>query len=155
MTANLRPAIAADVAALVEMRALMFTDMGVEARDRNWRVSAHGWFLRAVGDPSVCLVVIEDGDTLVSCGMAEIHRGAPGPTCPTGRTAHLSNLVTRREDRGRGHARRCLTHLLEWAAEHADRAELHASDDGMSMYRRLGFEETANPAMRLTLTLAD
>jgi ribosomal protein S18 acetylase RimI-like enzyme len=148
----LRPATAADVAALVEMRALMFRDMGVDADDRDWRVFARDWFLRAVSDPSVCLVVVEDGDTLVSCGMAEIHRGAPGPTCPTGRTAHLSNLVTRREHRGRGHARRCMTHLLEWVSEHAERAELHASDDGLAMYRLMGFRETANPAMRRSVS---
>jgi GNAT superfamily N-acetyltransferase len=100
----------------------------------------------------VCLVVIEDGQTLLSCGMAEIHRGAPGPTCPSGRTAHLSNLVTRRDARGRGFARQCMNHLLEWAAERADRAELHASDGGMTLYRRMGFEETANLAMRRALS---
>ena len=152
MNPLLRPATAADVAALVEMRALMFTDMGLNANDCEWRVSARDWFLRAVSDPSVCLVVIEDGDTLASCGMAEIYRGAPSPSCPTGRTAHLSNLVTRREERGRGFARWCMTHLLEWAAEHADRAELHASDDGLAMYRLMGFEETANPAMRRSVS---
>jgi ribosomal protein S18 acetylase RimI-like enzyme len=148
MSPILRPASFSDVTALVEMRALMFADMGVNANSSEWQASARDWFLRAVRDPSVCLVVIEDDETLLSCGMAEIHRGAPGPTCPSGRTAHLSNLVTRRDARGRGFARRCMTHLLEWAAEHADRAELHESDGGMALYRRMGFEETANPAMR-------
>ncbi|MCD6638699.1 MAG: GNAT family N-acetyltransferase [Nocardioides sp.] len=155
MNAVLRPATTADVAALVELRALMFTDMGVDAEGQDWQALARDWFLRAVGDPSVCLVVVEDGDAVVSSGMAEVRSGAPGPTCPTGRTAYLSNLVTRREARGRGHAGRCLAHLLEWAAGHADRVELHASEDGMAMYRRLGFAETANPAMRLTVRRAD
>lgn len=84
--------------------------------------------------------------------MVEIRHGAPGPGCPGGRTAHVSNLVTRREARGRGLAGWCLAHLLDWAAGRADRAELFASDSGVEMYRRLGFVETPNPAMRLTLT---
>jgi ribosomal protein S18 acetylase RimI-like enzyme len=151
MSPILRPASASDADALVEMRALMFADLGVTSERSDWRVSARDWFVRAVDDPFVCLVVIEDNDTLVSCGMAEIQRGAPGPTCPTGRTAHVSNLVTRRDARGRGFATQCMSHLLKWAAEHADRVELHASDDGIAMYRRMGFEETANPAMCLTV----
>lgn len=152
MSAVLRPATADDVAALVELRALMFADMGMTAEGAEWRASASAWFARAVEDPAICLVVVEDDDRLLACGMAEVHHGAPGPTCPTGRTAHLSNLVTRREARGRGLASRCLAHLLAWAAEHADRVELHASADGLAMYRRLGFVETSNPAMRRTLT---
>ena len=67
------------------------------------------------------------------------------PTCPTS--------STRRRARGRGLASQCMAHLLEWAAEHADRVELHASEDGgRAKYRRMGFIETANPAMRLALT---
>lgn len=155
MSPTLRPARASDVEDLVEMRALMFAEMGVTSDRSDWRASAGEWFMHAVDDPSVCLVVFEDNGTLVACGMAEVHRGAPGPTCPTGRTAHVSNLVTRRSARGRGLASQCMAHLLKWATEHADRVELHASDDGAAMYRRMGFEETANPAMRLALTAAE
>ena len=155
MSPILRPASTSDVDALVEMRALMFAEMGVTSERSDWRVAARDWFLSAVDDPSVCLVVIDENGTLLSCGMAEIQRGAPGPNCPTGRTAHVSNLVTRRDARRCGFARQCMTHLLKWAVERADRVELHASEDGMTMYRRMGFEETANPAMRLTMTTPD
>lgn len=135
MSRTLRPARDSDVKDLVEMRALMFAEMGVTSDRSDWRASAGEWFMHAVDDPSVCLVVVEDNGALLACGMAEVHPGAPGHTCPTGRTAHVSNLVTRRSTRRPGLASQCMAHLLKWAAEHADRVELHASDDGAAMYR--------------------
>lgn len=147
----LRRATLADVDSLVELRALMFAEMGVASDGVGWAGSARGWFARAVDDPAVCLVVVERDGELLSCGLAELRLGAPGPTCPTGVTAQLSNLVTRPGSRGRGLAGRCLAELLEWSGEHADRAELHASGQGIGLYRSWGFVETTNPAMRLDL----
>lgn len=147
-TTVLRPATTSDVESLVEMRALMFSDMGVDPGGSDWQNAARGWFLEAVDDPSVRLVVVEEDGFVVACGMAEIHHGAPGPSCPTGRVAHISNLVTRSQSRGRGHGRRCMVDLLDWTADRVDRAELHASEAGIALYRRLGFTETANPSMR-------
>jgi GNAT superfamily N-acetyltransferase len=153
MSLTVRPATASDATAWVEMRALMFTDAGMENSEADWQTNARDWFHDAVNDPSMRLVVIDDGNhDLLSCGMAQVHQGAPGPTCPSGRTAHVSNIVTRRSARGRGLATLCMTHLLQWAANHADRAELHASAHGISLYRELGFSETLYPSMRLKLT---
>ena len=152
MSPTLRAARASDTAALVELRALMFADMGAGAGESDWRGAAAQWFSRAVEDPLVHVAVIEEQHAIVGCGMVEIRLGAPGPDCPGGRTAHVSNLVTRREARGRGLGSRCLAHLLAWAAERADRVELFASESGIGLYRRTGFVEAPHPAMRLALT---
>ena len=148
----IRPAVASDVDALVELRAVMFADMGVEPDGPEWRSAARAWFARALDQRFVHIAVVEADDQLVACGMVELHAGAPSPMCPTGRTAHLSNLVTRREARGRGFGSLCMNYLIEWAEQHAERVELHASAHGLGMYERRGFVVTANPSMRLPLS---
>jgi hypothetical protein len=45
-----------------------------------------------------------------------------------------------------------MDYLIEWAGQHAERVELHASTHGLAMYERRGFEVTANPSMRLPLS---
>lgn len=142
----------ADIPRLVEFRALMFTDMGLDASGE-WSAAASEWFRSALGDPRFHIVVVEIDGRLVSCGMGELQNGAPAPSCPNGRTVYVSNVVTERADRGRGHARRCMDELLRWAREDvaADRVELHASSDGLALYRKLGFVAAASPSMRLRI----
>lgn len=116
MNPVVRLAGAADVEALIEMRALMFADMGVDTTGSDWLPAARTWFARAVDQPSICIVVVEQDDgLLLSCGMVELHAGPPGPMSPTGNTAHLSNLVTVRDARGRGYGSLCLKFLVKWA----------------------------------------
>ena len=129
----------------------MFDDMGLAATDDRWQANCRAWFLGSLLDPDVRVVVAEKNGGLVACGMAELAHGAPGPTCPNGRTVYISNVVTLPPFRGQGHGSRIMSALVAWASQVADRAELHASDDGLALYRRLGFEETANPAMRLSM----
>lgn len=129
----------------------MFDDMGVLSVDDRWEESCRDWFGRSLRNAEVLILVAESGGTLLGSGMAELVHGAPGQACPSGRVARLSNLVVDPAFRGRGHGTQIMSALLDWASEVADRAELHASDDGISMYRRFGFEETANRSMRLSM----
>jgi len=129
----------------------MFDEMGVPTIDDRWSESCRTWFARSVRNAGVLILVAECGGGLLGSGMAELAHGAPGPACPSGRTAHLSNLVIEPAFRRRGHGSQIMSALLDWASEVADRAELHASGDGISMYRRFGFKETANRSMRLSM----
>lgn len=151
MSVLIRRAREADTDSLVVLRAQMFDDMGVRTPDDRWKENCRVWFRGALTNPEILVLVAEENGSVVASGMAELAHGAPGPTCPNGRTVHVSNVVTMAAFRGQGHGSGIMNALVDWASEVADRAELHASHDGLALYRRLGFKETANPAMRLPM----
>ena len=150
MEAQLRPACPQDVDTLVELRELMFTDMDGASTEHLGEATA-AWVEAALASPECRVVVVEVDGEVVSCAMARLEHGAPAPSCPSGTSAVIFNVVTRRHARGRGHARRCLEALLEWASDRADRADLQASDQGASLYASLGFAPTAYRSMRRPL----
>ena len=55
--------------------------------------------------------------------------------------------------RWRGLAKACVIALLDWYRDEteAGQIELHATEQGDSLYRALGFVETSYPAQRLTI----
>ena len=145
-----------DLGGVVALRELLFVEMG-RPRLAGWQDAAGRWFADHLDDPGVCLLVAdarpdEAAPSVVSCGLAELRRGMPGPGSSAGVTVYLSNLVTLPEHRGRGHAGAIFTALLDWGRDQgADRAELHASEAGRPLYERLGFAVTDCPSMRLAL----
>lgn len=147
METHLRPARPQDVDALVELRALMFTDMDGTSAE-HLREATAAWVEAALASPECRVVVVEVDGEVVSCAMARLEHGAPAPSCPSGTSAVIFNVVTRRHARGRGHARRCLEALLEWAS---DRADLQASGQGSPLYASLGFAPAAYRSMRRPL----
>lgn len=141
-----------DAAALVALRAAMFTAMGqdVGADDAPWRTAARRWFAERLGGPEVLVAVVEaDGAGPVSCAMAVLESRAPSPSNPAGRSAHLSQVSTLPAHRGRGMARACLVALLEALDERGvQRTDLFATGDGERLYRSLGFRSSPYPALR-------
>ncbi|MDO4244379.1 MAG: GNAT family N-acetyltransferase [Actinomyces sp.] len=121
------------------------------ARAEHLREATTAWVEAALADPECRIVVVEVDGEVVSCAMARLEHGAPAPSCPSGTSAVIFNVVTRRHARGLGHARRCLEALLKWAGQHADRADLQASDQGASLYASLGFAPAAYHSMRRPL----
>ena len=75
----------------------------------------------------------------------------PGPNGAfLGPDGMLLNVYTESEWRGRGLASRLVREILDWAiARKLQRVNLHASDDGRSVYERLGFVPTNE--MRFTV----
>jgi len=60
-----------------------------------------------------------------------------------GRQGLLMNVFTERPWRRRGVAELLMRHLLAWASDnHLDTLVLHASDEGRTIYERLGFVAT-------------
>ncbi len=151
-----RRAVAADVLALVELRAEMFLAMntaGVERSD--WRTSAQDWFIGHLDDARVCIVVVEVGSRVVSTAMAAMRETAPSPSCPTGGDILISNVCTLPGARRQGHGQVAFAAVLEWAhSTGVPRAELMATSGGQAMYEAAGFAVTIYPAMRAPLSAA-
>ncbi len=66
--------------------------------------------------------------------------------------AHVLNMYTRPERRGRGYARGLLAYAISWARERRyDRVALNAMPAGEPLYRSLGFTEYEDEALVLKL----
>jgi len=86
----------------------------------------------------------------VSGAGVQLRRVLPHPageppeiTIAEGRHAIIINVFTEPEWRRRGLAALLLRQIIAWArTERLDRLVLHASDEGRSVYERLGFIQT-------------
>ncbi|MBC9822377.1 GNAT family N-acetyltransferase [Terrabacter sp. MAHUQ-38] len=152
---TVRRATAGDSGAVVELRALMFSSMGVAGvDDAAWRRGAVEWFERELGGPRACVVVAEGPDGRVVAGaMGGLRFETPSPVNPNGVWGLLNNVATQPEARRRGLARACVPGVLDWFRDETDATvvELFATGEGAALYEELGFTPTAWPAMRLRL----
>lgn len=150
-----RVATTADIRELVELRAVMLASLGQDAggADAPWRGHAATWFGERLARQAdwTFQVVGPPGGTLAACGAAWLTEHLPGPSAPDGRRGYIAFMCTRPEARRQGHGRAILERLIEWtAARGVARLELHASPDGLELYRRAGFREDPYLAMHLT-----
>lgn len=146
---QLRRARPADAEALVTLRREMFAAMG--RTGEGWEDPARAWFSEALDRPGEMAAFVVEADGVVVAGaVGTLRRSAPSPGDPTGVTGDLWNVCTLPGHRGRGHARRVVTALLEWfdTGTTAAAVRLNATADGVALYRSLGFEEPPWPHMR-------
>lgn len=152
---SVRRATVADVEAVVDLRALMFSAMGVPGVDEpGWRAAAAGWFERELDGPDLCVVLAESSAGQVVAGaMGTLRFGTPSTVNPNGVWGQVSNVATQPDARRRGLARDCVVGVLDWLRDDtaASVVELFATREGAGLYEDLGFTPTAWPAMRLRL----
>ncbi|GGM95232.1 hypothetical protein GCM10009721_21990 [Terrabacter tumescens] len=152
---TIRRATAVDAEAVVELRALMFSAMGVAGvDDPGWREAAVRWFEATLGGPHACVVVAEDpGGRVVAGAMGGLRFETPSPVNPNGVWGLVNNVATRPETRRQGLARACVVGVLDWFRDETEATvvELFATGEGSGLYEELGFTPTAWPAMRLRL----
>ncbi|MET7790482.1 GNAT family N-acetyltransferase [Streptomyces sp900116325] len=137
-----------DVPALVRMRALMLSDMGMHSGDADapWRAASALWFserLRLPDEFAAFLVVAS------AVGACDAH--APSPANPSGLHGRISNVSTDPRRRRRGYARGCLDALLTWfrAETSVTVVDLNATGDGAGLYESFGFAAPRHPALQL------
>jgi GNAT superfamily N-acetyltransferase len=160
MTAGVRRATVADVAALVGLRGLMLDAMGqdVGGPDAPWRAAAAAWFGDRLADTAstdfAVFVVDDPGLGVVSCAAGSCDSHAPGASNLTGRRGHVFNMSTDPRHRRRGYARACLVALLAWFDTEAGvgAIDLNATGDGVDLYTSLGFAPPRWPALQRRLT---
>jgi GNAT superfamily N-acetyltransferase len=152
---TIRRATRNDIDAVIRLRALMFSAMGVPGVDDDeWRTAAKEWFERELGGRHtvVCLAVGRDGD-VVAGAMGGLRFETPSPVNPNGVWGLLNNVATEPHARRQGLARACVEGVLAWFRDEtqASVVELFATGEGAGLYEELGFTRTAWPAMRLRL----
>jgi ribosomal protein S18 acetylase RimI-like enzyme len=154
---KVRRAEAADAADLVRLRAQMLADMGRSVgNDADpWRVMAEDWFAdRLLRRREFAAFVVDDPDGgVVACSAGTCDFHAPGPGNLTGVRGHVFNMSTLPAHRRRGHAQACLENLLTWFRDETDARviNLNATQDGIALYRSVGFTAPRFAALQLNI----
>jgi GNAT superfamily N-acetyltransferase len=138
-----RLATADDAAEIVRLASVMYTAMGVEVTDE-WACLAETQLRSRLGD-DVVAVVSDDPDrpgALRSSGCGVISRRLLAPSNLSGEVGYIQWVCTDAAHRRQGLSTEVMEGLLAWFVERAVRVvELHATEDGEPVYRRLGFSE--------------
>jgi ribosomal protein S18 acetylase RimI-like enzyme len=143
-----------DAESLVRLRGLMFAAMGNVSSDPDarWRRVALEWFTGQLASPETFAAYVVDDPTagVVATAAGTVFVHAPGPTDLTTVRGHLYNVSTDPGFRRRGLARACVVALMDWFRDEAGVGvvELHATDEGVDLYRSLGFTEARFPTLR-------
>ncbi len=148
-TFRIRRATAQDAGIVAWHRARMFQDMGDVSRDafetlrakarvrlKEWLDSGDyvGWLATSADQPE--MVIGGAGVQL----QPILPRPVNAATVGEGRQGTVVNVFTEPQWRRRGIAGLLIKEIITWSKdEHLDRLLLHASDEGRSLYERLGF----------------
>lgn len=152
---TVRPATAADAPTLAAQRGRMFVDMGdlnaaeAEAQHALWA----DWLRTAMPEGTYAGLLAEIGGEAVGGVGLMFRPKMPSASDPTPTQGYIMNMYVAPAHRQRGVAEALLREAIALARARGVRSlALHAAPLGRGLYRRLGFRESANPELRLTLT---
>ncbi|MDY7101037.1 MAG: GNAT family N-acetyltransferase [Actinomycetota bacterium] len=146
-----------DATELVRLRRLMFEAMGLHPvgdEDAAWLRSTEDQLRARLAAGDLFAAVVEAPDAVASdgvvelaaSGIVEVSTRIPSPLSASGSYAYLSSMSTDPRWRRRGYARLVIDALLdELRRRDVDRIELHATTDGIALYRSVGFVERSGP----------
>ena len=98
--------------------------------------------------------VARDQDTIVSCAFLLIVEKPMSPAFITGKTGTVLNVYTMPTHRRKGLASKLMTMMLEDAAtQQLSVIELKATDDGYSLYQKLGFVDAVSHYRQMKYTV--
>ena len=151
-----RPATVNDASALVDYRIRFLNELLNHPDDDDTKVlrkSLVEYFARAIPSKDFIAWVAEyDEKIIATCGMVVWQKPAIYGGVESGKLGYLLNFYTVPEARGKGIATRLLNELLREAKSSGIKyLHLHASKDGISIYRKAGFMEPEMPELELRL----
>ncbi|MFD0019969.1 GNAT family N-acetyltransferase [Streptomyces sp. NPDC058382] len=152
---QVRRATADDVSALLRLRALMLSEMGMDTGDGHapWREVSARWFTERIPrrDEFAAFLVDDPELGVVACAVGACDAHAPSPANPSGLIGHVSNVSTDPARRRLGHAHACLDALLTWFERETPVTvvNLNATGDGAGLYASFGFAPPRHPSLQL------
>lgn len=151
-----RSAVPQDAEEIIRLRKVMIDSQVGPSTDVTWMPSAIATLRGRLGAPdsgwAAFVVDRAESGGLAACAVGIIDHRLGGPGNPTGTTGYVFSVATDPDMRRRGLSRACMEALLGWFREReVGRVDLRASVEGEPLYASLGFVQTPDPAMRLTL----
>jgi GNAT superfamily N-acetyltransferase len=150
---RVRPATLDDADVLVRHRVGMFTDMGLTIDVARLDAAFRAWLaaLMPSGTYRAWLVETADG-RIVGGGGISILPWPPGPSYAGNRLAFVYNVYVDAPHRRRGIARLVMDVIHAFCRDAGiTSVALNASRDGLPLYQSMGYVESPNPMMFLSL----
>lgn len=108
------------------------------------------YFPKAIADGSYIAWLAFDGDIIAGVSGMVMYDRPASYNCPKGRIGYILNIYTEAAYRRQGISTRMMDKLYLSAKEHnVSNLVLHASPDGIGVYRRFGFEEPGTPVLEM------
>jgi GNAT superfamily N-acetyltransferase len=151
-----RRASVRDVQTLIDYRVRFLNELYDHAENDDTQIlrkSLQQYFSEAIPSGSfIAWLAEQDGMTVGTGGMVVWQMPGRYGGLETGRLGYILNMYTVPVARGRGVCTRLLQELMKEAKSLGLRyLHLHASEDGMSIYRKAGFAEPKRPELALEL----
>lgn len=144
MSSLVRRATVTDIAELLRLRGVMFNAMSADAENESWTPSARSLLERNLPTEAIIGAVIDrTGEPgLCGAGLLQIEESLGSPRFPRGLRGHISSVAVDVSWRRRGLGERIIHFLVDEARTLGlERVELHATNDGEGIYRKLGFRD--------------
>ena len=150
---RVRPATLADADALVRHRVGMFTDMGVVMDVARLEGTFRAWLDSQMPSGTYRGWLVEHAEgQIVAGGGITILPWPPGPSDAGGRLAFVYNVYVEAAHRRRGLARLVMDAIHAFCRDEGiTSVALNSSRDGLPLYQSLGYVESPNPMMVLSL----
>jgi GNAT superfamily N-acetyltransferase len=148
-----RPATLGDADVLVRHRVAMFADMGIAMDVAALETAFRAWLTEMMppGTYRAWLVETPDG-RVVGGGGITVLPWPPSPRHAGDRLAFVYNVYTDAAHRRRGLARLVMDTIHAWCRNAGiTSVALNASEDGLTLYEVMGYVESPNPMMMLTI----
>ena len=148
---TIRCGTTADSVLLLAWREAMMRDMGNTNDERIATAIAafSPWLAARIGQSERFVALIGECDgTPVACAMVMIHDHFPGLRDIVAQRGYIFNVYTHPRWRRRGYAGQLVQACVNWLRERGIHSvSLHASQQGQSVYARLGFHAPGMPEM--------
>jgi GNAT superfamily N-acetyltransferase len=150
---HLRPATIDDPDVLVHHRIAMFTDMGLNFDVPRLEATFRAWLNELMPAASYRAWLVEGAaGAVVAGGGITVLPWPPGPGYAGDRLAFVYNVYVEAPHRRRGLARLIMDAIHAWCREAGiSSVALNASRDGLALYQSMGYVESPNPMMFLSL----
>jgi GNAT superfamily N-acetyltransferase len=147
---TVRPATAADLASLVELRAHLLDGSAAIYSSKTpedsvrWRAAYRAWLSNRLSE-SDCVQILaaehKESGQVLGCATAIIDQRAPAPGCLNGLSGWVQSVVVEPQWRNQGIARMLMQQLLRWFANRGvGSVALQSTEVAGSLYQTLGFE---------------
>lgn len=145
-----------DISELIRLRlAYIIDDYGSisEQECQSMEEQLLDYFERRLGKELIAFVARAEGRLVAAAYLLVIEKPA-NPSMPNGLVGEVFSVFTEKEYRGKGISSRLMNDMIEYAREkHLCHIDLKATDEGYSLYKKLGFEDNSRNYKDMRLKL--
>ncbi|MCL4447289.1 MAG: GNAT family N-acetyltransferase [Thermoplasmatales archaeon] len=142
-----------DIEMLVDHRILMWKDIhpDMDERIEETRLTTREWIESKFSEGVLTALIVKNREgEVVGSGCILVREDQPRPGSVSMKHPYLLSMYTLPKFRKKGVASLIVKAAIDWSKDNKfDRITLHASDQGKTLYEKLGFQQTNEMRLKL------